>query len=169
MVAVASPVESDAVGERWAVDAVSGRWALRHAGNPNRVVVVTSSAARTAASVAAPLPVERAVAGPRVRLPASTYRRRRAVAAGLVIGLLLVVWAALGVFGGGPLLVPERPDPAGGRLSPGVTYVVQPGDTFWSIAVRLRPASDPRPLVDKLVATHGGATLHVGEQLRLPA
>ncbi|MGH9224169.1 MAG: LysM peptidoglycan-binding domain-containing protein [Acidimicrobiales bacterium] len=144
-------------------------------GNLRRVVVSSRPAAVVAVGpgatrpAPAPLPVGRAFAGPRVRLPASTYRRRRAVAAGLVVGVVLVLWAALGVFGGGPLLVPERPDPSGGRLTPGVTYVVQPGDTFWSIAARLKPGGDPRPLVDRLVATHGGSTLHVGEHLRLPA
>lgn len=29
-------------------------------------------------------------------------------------------------------------------------YVVRPGDTLWSIAERLDPGSDPRPLVDAI-------------------
>ena len=122
---------------------------------------------------------------PRVRPPASTYRRRQVVAAGLVVGLVLVVWAALGVLGAGTLPVPERPSqsgpagasvytaPHGGALyiAPhgGALYTVQPGDTFWSIAQRLKPHADPRPLVDKLVAAHGGSTLHVGERIPIPA
>lgn len=109
--------------------------------------------------------IERAVAGPPARLPVSTYRRRRAVAAGLVVVLVLAVWALLGAFGGGPLPVPERPE----RLDPGAAYVVQPGDSMWSIAQRLSPGDDPRPLVDRLVAAHGSATLHVGERIALPA
>jgi len=113
--------------------------------------------------------VERAGAVPRVRLPASTYRRRRAVAAGLVVVLLLAVSAALGMLGGGPLAAPERPNPSASRLPSGPTYVVQPGDTFWGIAHRLRPDADPRPLVDRLVALHGGSTLYVGERIPLPA
>jgi hypothetical protein len=104
------------------------------------------------------------------RLPASTYRRRRAAAAGLVVLLVVLVGAALGTLGGGPLLVPERP----GALSvsdagpAGRIYVVQPGDTFWTIATRLKPSGDPRPLVDRLVAAHGGSTLHVGERIPVP-
>ena len=102
------------------------------------------------------------------RLPAGTYRRRRAVAAGLVVVTVLALWAALGMLGGGPLPVPERPDAVG--LGDGTrVYVVQPGDTFWSIARRLDPRADPRPLVDRLVAAHGNPVLHVGERLPLPA
>jgi hypothetical protein len=102
-----------------------------------------------------------------VRLPASTYRRRRAVAAGLMVVLVLGVCAALGMLGGGPLAASERPTSNG--ASPGAAaYVVQPGDTLWSIARRVRPGADPRPLVDRLVALHGGATIYVGERITLP-
>ncbi|MDQ3979194.1 MAG: LysM peptidoglycan-binding domain-containing protein, partial [Actinomycetota bacterium] len=101
-----------------------------------------------------------------MRLPAGTYRRRRA-AAGLVVAAVLALSAALGTLGGGPLPVPERPAPAVSPVGSRV-YVVQPGDTFWSIARRLDPTGDPRPLVDRLVAAHGGPTLHVGERLPLP-
>lgn len=99
------------------------------------------------------------------RLPARTYRRRQAVAAGLVVGLVLAVWAALGMLGGGALPVPERPRPP----AEATVYVVRPGDTFWSIARRTKPHADPRPLVDRLVAAHGGTTLHVGERIPIPA
>ncbi len=102
-----------------------------------------------------------------VRLPTSTYRRRRAVAAGLFVVLLLVVRAALGMLGGGPLAAPERPNYSD-AAEPGATYVVQPGDTFWVIAHRLKPEGDPRPLVDRLVAAHHGPTLYVGERIPLP-
>lgn len=101
---------------------------------------------------------------PAGRLPASTYRRRRAVAAGLVVALVLAVYAALGMLGGGPLPAPGRPT----ELREGTTYVVQPGDTLWSIAQRLDSGGDPRPLVDRLADARGGTVLHVGERLRLP-
>ena len=105
---------------------------------------------------------------PPVRLPASTYRRRRAVAAGLAVVLVLAVFAALGMLGGGPLAASERPTSSFAPPATGATYVVQPGDTLWSIAHRLRPSADPRPLVDRLVTLHGGATLYVGERITLP-
>jgi hypothetical protein len=119
--------------------------------------------------------VERVVTVPPVRLPASTYRRRRAVAAGLAVVLVLSLWAAVGTLGGGPLAAPERPNSAAAAgsaaaaLRPGATYVVQPGDTFWSIVQRLRPEADPRPLVDRLIALHGGTTVYVGERITVPA
>lgn len=48
-------------------------------------------------------------------------------------------------------------------------YVVQPGDTLWSIATRLvGPAGDPRPVVAQLQAENHGATIVPGAVLRLP-
>jgi hypothetical protein len=40
---------------------------------------------------------------------------------------------------------------------------VQPGDSLWSIAARLEPDRDPRPLVDALADSRGGAPLVPGE------
>jgi hypothetical protein len=98
-------------------------------------------------------------------VPPSTYRRRQALAAGGVAALAAVASVVLGALGGGSLTAPERPLPAvAGQL-----YEVQPGDTFWAIARSLDPDGDPRPLVDRLVADHGGPVLVVGEQLRLPS
>jgi len=93
-----------------------------------------------------------------------TYRRRRAAAAGILVALVLAVQGLLAVLGGDASGPSPQPIPTG-RLS---AYVVEPGDTFWSIAVRLEPHRDPRPLVDRLVADHGSATLVVGERIALP-
>jgi nucleoid-associated protein YgaU len=51
------------------------------------------------------------------------------------------------------------------------TYVVRPGDTLWSIAVRVSPGSDPRGVVDQIArANHVDATgLVPGQELLLPA
>src|SRR3954465_5998723 len=46
-------------------------------------------------------------------------------------------------------------------------YVVQPGDTLWSIAAQLAPGQDVRAMVDHLVSLNGGAALEVGQRLRL--
>ena len=47
-------------------------------------------------------------------------------------------------------------------------YVVQVGDTMWSIAQRLQPGGDPRPLVAKMAQEVGSYNLYPGEQLKLP-
>jgi Tfp pilus assembly protein FimV len=106
----------------------------------------------------------------RHRPRAATYWCRRAAAVGVAGAVLRAVWVALGALGGGPLPVPARPGQStAAGATWGAVYVVQPGDTVWSIARRLQPSGDPRPLVDRLVAAHSGATLHVGERLPLPA
>ena len=46
-------------------------------------------------------------------------------------------------------------------------YVVQPGDTVWSIARELAPGGDVRGMVDRIVGLNGGAALQVGQHLRL--
>jgi len=53
-------------------------------------------------------------------------------------------------------------------LTPGSTYTVRPGDTLWSIAVRLDPTGNPRTVVGQLVAETGSDTIVVGEHIRLP-
>ncbi len=92
----------------------------------------------------------------------STFRRRRAVAAGAVATVLFVLsLLARGVLGG-PSAAPGRP------VTGQAVYVVQPGDTFWDIARTFRPDDDPRPVVARLVAAHGVAVLVVGERIRSP-
>lgn len=101
------------------------------------------------------------------RSRAVVYRRRRvAVVVALFLSvffLVLAARAALGALGGGPLAAPEAPTGRGGV--PAAVYVVQPGDTYWTIARRLQPSGDVRGLVDRLSADHAGAPLQPGEQL----
>ena len=84
----------------------------------------------------------------------------------LVVLLFVVVAAraALGALGGGPLAAPETPAGRGGAVA---VYLVQPGDTYWTIARHLQPNGDVRALVDHLSSEHGGAPLQPGEQLVL--
>jgi Tfp pilus assembly protein FimV len=56
---------------------------------------------------------------------------------------------------------------SGTPLPDRATYVVQPGDTVWSIAEQLAPAGDVRGMVDRIVELNGGAALAVGQHLRL--
>src|SRR5206468_4110059 len=96
-----------------------------------------------------PLPVQR-------RQRASIYWRRRLVVLVALVLLVLAARAALGVLGGGPLATSGAPAAGGGSAA---TYVVQPGDTWWTIARHLQPTGDVRGLVDRLSAEHGGAVL----------
>lgn len=105
----------------------------------------------------------------------AVYLRRRL----LVVGILLLATAAALVLvrsamagTGGETLTPTGA--AAGRaasVSPaGATvYVVKPGDTLWSIAHALDPKGDERPLVARLAAELGGATLYPGETIQVPA
>ena len=90
--------------------------------------------------------------------PAQTHRRRRRRAAAVVCGLAIAVVAgkAGAALGGSSLAVPERrPAPA--------RYVVQPGDSLWSIAQHLEPGHDPRPVVDALANARDRVPLLPGE------
>jgi LysM repeat protein len=88
----------------------------------------------------------------------ATYWRRRVAVAVLVVGLVLVMAQAGAALGGSSstLVTPER--------RPAVaSVVVQAGDSLWSIARRLAPGSDPRPVVDALAAARHGTELVPGE------
>jgi len=107
----------------------------------------------------------------------------------VVVGAFLAGGKALEALGGGPLAaaevrsspssaVAEHPAPLADRTSAAVrlvttpvrraTYVVQPGDTLWTIARSLQPEGDIRPLVDDLAATRHGRPLQPGERIELP-
>jgi Tfp pilus assembly protein FimV len=84
--------------------------------------------------------------------------RARALAIVLVVAVFLLVAPGLARGDG-----PDRP-------APRVTYVVEPGDTLWSIARRVAPGRDPRPVVDGLIEANdlrGG--LQAGQELSIPA
>ena len=112
----------------------------------------------------------------RVAPTVRTLRRRRLMVllAAVTAALLLVLAAsrAAATFRDVPASVPERrPAPALSTQVEAVTsgaYVVQPGDTLWSIARRMQPEGDIRPLVDDLVHENGGTDLAVGQRLAVP-
>jgi transcriptional repressor NrdR len=83
---------------------------------------------------------------PRRRRSPSTYRRRRLVVALLAIALVMSLSSVLGRLGGGPLSAPE-PEIVPAEPVASQSYVVQPGDTVWTIARALQPEGDLRPVV----------------------
>jgi len=97
-----------------------------------------------------------------VRPSPRVYTRRRIMVAVLLTVLVLAGWLALRELGSiAALPAPEASQPMTRIAAP--SYVAQSGDTYWSIARRLDPDGDPRPLVDRLVAANGGATLRAGD------
>ena len=104
--------------------------------------------------------------GPARRLPdrATRVRRRRLVALVAVVFLAFaLVVAVRAVSGLASVDSSPRPEPISAT-----EYVVQPGDTLWSIAGRIAPDDDPRAVVDALRAANGGrAELEVGTRLDL--
>jgi hypothetical protein len=92
----------------------------------------------------------------RMRLTIRGRAVARTLASVLVVAVFLLVAPGLARGVG-----PDRP--------PRVTYVVQPGDTLWSIANRVAPGQDPRPVVDGLIEANdvpGG--LQAGQELSIP-
>ena len=100
----------------------------------------------------------------------AVYRRRRLLALFLIVGVVLLARATFGWLGGGPLTASE-PISSGSRPAPtaGATYVVQPGDSLWTLARRIQPEGDVRDLVNRLAAARDGAPLSAGERVRMPA
>jgi hypothetical protein len=49
------------------------------------------------------------------------------------------------------------------------SYLVRPGDSFWSIARSVRSTGDVRPLVAELIEAHGSSSLRVGDHLEVPS
>ena len=93
----------------------------------------------------------------RMRLTRRGRALARALAIVLVVAVFLLVAPGLARGDG-----PDRPEPR-------VTYVVEPGDTLWSIARRVAPGRDPRPVVDGLIKANdlrGG--LQAGQELSIP-
>jgi nucleoid-associated protein YgaU len=118
-------------------------------------------------SAAGPAPFDTRPVGVRVAGP-GTYRRRRI----LVAALLGLVLSALPLLGGeligrvtgtpGATMVEASGEP--------VIYVVQPGDTLWSIAERVNPPGrDLRYTVDRLSKVTGGSLLHPGQRIVIPS
>lgn len=57
----------------------------------------------------------------------------------------------------------------GGVLQDDLVVAVQPGETMWTIAARLAPGRDPRPVVDALAVANGRTQLRAGQRLVIPA
>ncbi|MBI5090588.1 MAG: LysM peptidoglycan-binding domain-containing protein [Actinobacteria bacterium] len=94
----------------------------------------------------------------------ATYVRRRVGALAFVVTLVVSVGSVsqhgLADRGDDPASVPT--------IGRSATYVVQSGDTLWSIAEQQYPGSDIAEVVDAMVSLNGGTAIDPGQRLRLP-
>jgi len=81
----------------------------------------------------------------------------------LAVMLLLLVPGLARARGNGPAHLATA-------AASGTTYTVALGDTLWSIANRIAPGRDPRPVIDRLqAANHLHGPLQAGQTLIIPA
>lgn len=104
--------------------------------------------------------VASAPAGQPAQARRAAVARRRGVLAAAVIAL---TFGALALRGGPA----EAGQPTLERVAAPRFVIAQAGDTLWSIATRLAPATDTTELVDRLVALNGD-TVHAGQAVLLP-
>jgi hypothetical protein len=100
----------------------------------------------------------------------STFRRQARrrltilVCTAIAVVLAPLLFGVVGAIQGGDS---STVAPAAAAPSATATYVVQPGDTLWTIASRIAPGHDVRATVDDLVRLNGSAALQVGQRLRI--
>lgn len=107
-----------------------------------------------------------AIAVPLSRIPSrrQVVRRRRLVA---VVFLAAFVFALF--VGASQVLANRGGAPAStSTVRPATEYVVQPGDTLWSLAERFHGPFPRGAYLDRLIDANGGAALAVGQLVMLP-
>jgi len=92
-----------------------------------------------------------------------THVRRRRLAVTLILAMVASAWAV-------PAMRALGADSEPVRVS-STSYVVREGDTLWSIAERVSPGEDPRPIVDALANVNGldPGDLVPGQTLLVPS
>jgi hypothetical protein len=130
--------------------------------NAGVITITTRATARTRPTTSS----RRAVAaGPARVVSRATYWRRRVVVVVLAVAIVLVMARAGAALGGSTPAVPERHPAHSSTVVEGASTVVRQGDSLWSVAERLAPGSDPRPVVDALSEARHGTVLTPGETI----
>lgn len=106
-----------------------------------------------------PVPVRRSLPDRATRV------RRRRLAAIALAALLTFAGVTVGRVAWSAAIGSSPAEPIGATPITGDVYVVQPGDTLWSIAQRIAPGEDPRPVVAALKAANGDVDLEPGDRL----
>ena len=113
----------------------------------------------------------------RPMVTAAVYRRRRfVVGVGALLLLVLPIALTSGAFAAraqAQSLPAQATQGASAGSSAGSEsavrfYVVQPGDTMWSIAVQCAGPGGRSQFLDSLLAANGSTRIDVGQQLVLP-
>ena len=92
------------------------------------------------------------------------YGIRRVLAGVMLVILGALMWTVLGHVAG------LNNETVGADISPDAPqeiYIVQSGDTLWSIAMAIDGDGDPRTTVDRLAEMNGGSSLYIGQSLIL--
>jgi hypothetical protein len=91
-----------------------------------------------------------------------TRVRRRRTGLAVAAALVAVAWA-------GPI-GEALGEPPGSEPVSRTSYVVRSGDTLWSIAERIAPGRDPRPIVDAIASVNDvrPGALVPGRSLAIP-
>ena len=100
------------------------------------------------------------------------YGIRRAVAAAVALIVVAMLAIALSALVGAAADIGGRPaaasDVAATAQAVPSVHVAQPGDTLWSIADLYRGDVGQVRFVDALVDLNGGASIQIGQAVRLP-
>jgi hypothetical protein len=132
---------------------------MSHAG----VITITTRA--TARQRPTTLPRHAVAAGSGRVVSPATYWKRRLVVVLLAVALVLVMARAGAALGGSTPAAPERHPAHSSVESQAASTVVRPGDSLWTVAERLVPGDDPRPVVDALSEARHGTVLTPGETI----
>jgi hypothetical protein len=128
---------------------------MQHAG----VITITTRATARRRPTTSPRRV--VAADPARVVSTATYWKRRVVVVLLAVALVLVMARAGAALGGSTPAAPER-HPA---HTSAASTIVRPGDSLWTVAERLVPGDDPRPVVDALSEARHGTVLTPGESI----
>ena len=99
--------------------------------------------------------------------PSAAGRRLRPAVAILAVAAAGTLLGAGSLAGAEQATEPRPPEPAVQGPPAAASHVVQPGDTLWTLARRLQPEGDVRPLVARLRAATGGGALAPGQRIPL--
>ncbi len=107
--------------------------------------------------------------GPRAAAPrAAGHDDRAPVAAVVALLALLVLGSPLAGLVGGATTPAEGSSPSRVPAAASSVHVVQPGDTYWSIAQRRGGPGDVRSTVDALMAANDERPLAAGDRIVVP-